>query len=400
MLNKLYVSNQLKPVGRIETGGNQFLDFVYDDNASAENAISVTMPPSLPSYRHDGLHPIFAQNLPEGYLGDVIRKTVSKLYGSDDLTLLACIGPSQIGNLSYSSKALDIADEATLTESLPSLLGSPDQQLFDELVNKYALRSGLSGVQPKVMLEATQSEKATLKVHNFIVKSWGGDYPQLAANEYFCMSVARASGLAVSEFFLSDNGKLFIMERFDKTSDGVCFGFEDACVLQGLSPQNKYDGSYERLAKSLHTYVSPQHRAESMKQLFISLTVSWAVQNGDAHLKNFGILYASPTSQRAIAPAFDIVSTTPYLSKDVPALTLAGKKLWWHPKLLSQFAKTHCGLSPREIKEIFTEVINALRTQSVALASYQETHSDFQDLGEKMLEIFADSAKRLEQYIA
>ena len=49
--------------------------------------------------------------------------------------------------------------------------------------------------------------------------------------------------------------------------------------------------------------------------------------NGDAHLKNFGLLYTDPTTTDCtLALAFDIVNTTAYISEDVLALDLCGFK--------------------------------------------------------------------------
>ena len=49
--------------------------------------------------------------------------------------------------------------------------------------------------------------------------------------------------------------------------------------------------------------------------------------NGDAHLKNFGLLYSEPTQRDArLAPAYDIVNTTAYIPEDVLALDLVGNK--------------------------------------------------------------------------
>lgn len=74
----------------------------------------------------------------------------------------------------------------------------------------------VSGVQPKVLVPGTISEKTTLRTRGYIVKVWGDDYPQLAANEYFCMTVAKACGLPIPDFYLSDNRRLFVMARFDR----------------------------------------------------------------------------------------------------------------------------------------------------------------------------------------
>jgi len=51
------------------------------------------------------------------------------------------------------------------------------------------------------------------------------------------------------------------------------------------------------------------------------------VGNGDAHLKNFGLLYRDPLGADArLAPAYDIVNTTAYIEEDTLALQLAGSK--------------------------------------------------------------------------
>ncbi|CAN8139048.1 serine/threonine-protein kinase HipA [uncultured Thiomicrorhabdus sp.] len=51
------------------------------------------------------------------------------------------------------------------------------------------------------------------------------------------------------------------------------------------------------------------------------------LQNGDAHLKNFGVVYSSATDIR-LAPIYDVVSTTAYIKEDIQALTLLGSKRW------------------------------------------------------------------------
>ena len=52
-----------------------------------------------------------------------------------------------------------------------------NDNLFDELLDRFALNSALSGVQPKVL--ATVENKATLKIDDYIVKSWGDEYKEI-----------------------------------------------------------------------------------------------------------------------------------------------------------------------------------------------------------------------------
>lgn len=370
--------------------------FVYGTAVPESHSVSVTMPARGVSYSFNRLHPIFAQNLPEGYLGDVLRKTVSKLYGSGDLTLLAALGRYQVGKVVVTaSPGLSKLEDDGEGEPLASLVQSSNTALFEELVERYALRSGVSGVQPKVLVPARGAEHATLKTSGFIVKSWGDDYPQLAANEYFCMSVARLAGLPVPDFELSLDGRLFIMKRFDRSTESTWLGFEDACVLQGVGPNQKYTGSYERLAKTLDTFVCVAARPNARRQLFLSLLVSWAVRNGDAHLKNFGIVYEEPFGDRRLAPAYDIVSTTPYLQNDVPALTLAGRKIWWPLSHLRAYGRLTCYLTDREVDAFFRATAKALHEVGLQIARYRDHHPAFADVGEAMIRIFEGSKREL-----
>jgi serine/threonine-protein kinase HipA len=322
---------------------------------------------------------------------------VAKLQGAGDLQLLTALGRYQMGRvtLSAESRADQLPEPPSSGESLSALINSKNPTLFEELVEKYALRSGISGVQPKVVVPAFSDERTTVKTQGYIVKSWGDDYPQLAANEFFCMTLARKAGLEVPEFTLSDNGQLFVMKRFDRTETGAWLGFEDACVLRGLLPSDKYTGSYEKLAASVATYLSPAQRQRGLHQLFLSLLVSWAVRNGDAHLKNFGIVYDYPNGRRALAPGYDIVSTVPYLSRDVPALTLAGRKIWWPLPYLKTFGRVSCALSAREVQGACRTLAAALVEVAGQIADYRQRHPAFTEVGGTMETLFRQSAIEL-----
>ncbi|CAN8139046.1 serine/threonine-protein kinase HipA [uncultured Thiomicrorhabdus sp.] len=96
------------------------------------------------------------------------------------------------------------------------------------------------------------------------MKSWGADYPNLALNDWLCMKALEQAGLEVRECYLSDDERCFVMKRFDITEQGDYLGFEDFCVLQAKSRDDKYRGSYEQLAKSIATFVSPKHRQKGV----------------------------------------------------------------------------------------------------------------------------------------
>lgn len=363
--------------------------YVFGYDSRAPEVVSLTMPVRRQSWVSDELHPIFQMNLPEGALLEAIRRAIAKIVGDDDLSILQVTGGSQIGRNRFALIDEKFPTAEDKKESLEDLLTYPDtKELFHELLNRYALRSGVSGMQPKVLLDAT--ERGTLSSSGYIVKTWGSDFPQLAANEYFCMTAAKKAGLPVPEFHLADNGGLFIMRRFDQTPDGKFIGLEDMCSLQALGTAQKYRGTYERAAKSLKNFVSGEFLPAARQQFFATLVLSSMVKNGDAHLKNFAVLYPSLTGPIKMAPVFDIVTTTAYLRHDVPALSLAGGKKWWPSKMLERFAMAHLLLPIGEINRTIERLADAVMDTRRLIPDYIADHPEFSEVGENMMDIWED----------
>jgi serine/threonine-protein kinase HipA len=366
-----------------EKGGREYV-FAYSPDVATEVQVSLTMPIRLASWTSPYLHPVFQMNLPEGALLEAIRRAIAKIIGEDDLSILRVTGGNQVGRNRFSLPADDRPAISESSESLNELLAYPDtRDLFHELVRKYALQSGVSGIQPKVLLNA--AERGTITSAGYIVKSWGTDFPQLAANEYFCMTAAKRAGLSVPEFFLSDNGGLFIIRRFDIAPEGTPLGFEDMCSLQALGTLQKYRSSYERVAKSINSFVSGENLIAAREQFFATLVLSLMVRNGDAHLKNFGALYSSPSGLVSLAPVYDVVTTTVYVTKDVPALSLAGTKKWWSKKILERFGVTHLSIPVATISGIFQRVAQSVTETREMIHTHINEHPEFKDIGQSMM---------------
>jgi len=177
----------------------------------------------------------------------------------------------------------------------------------------------------------------------------------------------------------------FIMRRFDIAPDGFPIGFEDMCSLQALGTAQKYTGSYERVARSIRDFVSGDKLMESREQFFATLVLSMMVRNGDAHLKNFGVLYSSPLDAVSIAPVYDVVTTTAYIKKDVPALSLAGTKKWWPRKVLDRFAIVHLSLQPSTVDDIFSRMSAAVMETRGIIPDYIADHPEFREVGKLMM---------------
>lgn len=362
--------------------------------ADSEQALSLLMPIRRETYDYPGLHPIFQMNLPEGYLREYLERATAKAFGSDDLTVLTLLGNNQIGRLQYRLEGQAFDYESEVAPELSSILSSDDESLFDQLLKRFALRSGVAGVQPKMLLDASHiTDKSTVNLDSYVVKTWGNEFPHLACNEYVCLMLCKNSGLNVPDFFISDNGKLFISKRFDIDANGLALGFEDFCVLQAKSTKQKYDASLESCANTIRQFVSPSFVSQALADFFKLTVINILIRNGDAHLKNSGIVYndliafkqgAMPKQERQLAPIFDVVSTVVYIKNDSMALTLSGSKRWPKWKVLEQFAITHCGLSKKKAAVILADVYQGASETVPILHDLKNQHEEFSELADEL----------------
>jgi len=359
-------------------------EFIYSYKTQEKlNFISLTMPVRSKDYVYNKLHPIFEMHLPEGYLLSVIKKHFSKIKKMDDFGLLEVMSSSIKGRISYKNSLKKIDNNLSLDE----LIHPKNDMLFNELVEKFALNSALSGVQPKVL--ASIENKATLKFEDYIVKSWGDDYKELALNEYYCMSVVKQANIPTPKFYISDDDKLFIMKRFDKRDDGKYLGFEDMCVLLAKQRDDKYEGTYEQITKVIKTYVSNKNKKKALFNFYKMTIINFLLKNGDAHLKNFGLIYDG-VENIDLAYAYDVVNTTIYIKNDIPALHLLGSKKWWNKEYLIRFGIESCNLTKKETKDGLYECINAIEkiSKNILIRIESEKNSDKKEFLKSLYEIF------------
>ena len=221
----------------------------------------------------------------------------------------------------------------------------------------------------------------------------------MAANEFFCLSAARAAGLAVPNFQLSEDGAALILDRFD-LSDGAYLGFEDFCVLNGLQTADKYSGSYEsRLFKRLGDYVVPGTRTKSARDLFRLFVLNCALRNGDAHLKNFGILYSNVNGEAELAPVYDLVTTTAYLPQDAMALTLNGTTRWPEARKLIELGQVRANLSKKDIEGILEATADALSDTLGQMGRYFRA-SEFPEIGKRIAAAWDEGIRETLRQIA
>jgi serine/threonine-protein kinase HipA len=381
---------------RQETRGSSF---VYLPDVARARAASVTMPVRLPSWNVQfGLPPIFEMNLPEGVLRERLRLAFAKVTGTfDEFDLLGIVGRSQVGRIRYTGQKEQLQEDVPFQSVDEILEKRRGGDLFRYLIEKFASFSGISGVQPKVLVRDGGASAALSKSDHRLSQSYRGathivkfweqnEYPQLAANEFFCLRVAEKCGLEVPLYRLAEDALALVIDRFDLRSDGTYRGFEDFCVLNARRTEEKYRGSYETsIMKRFGEFANSPHVGEDMERLFTLVVINCALRNGDAHLKNFGIVYDDVQGEARLAPVYDLVTTSVYLPKDSMALTLNGTTKWGSAKELQRLGETRMGGSPARVREILERISSAIADTSKDLRAYIKDHSDFEDIGSGML---------------
>lgn len=375
-----------RPVRQIDVySGNEYAGKLLHEHGSYNftyaqpdsRRVSLTMlPESRLSYNASRLFNIFEMNIPEGYVRYHIAERLRRYVGNvPDMLFLALQQDTGIGALTYVS---DIDLPRPSAEKLDDLLKwDQKESAFAYLLNKYLLQTTISGVQPKVMIST--ENRGTLLYPNLIAKTGDEEYPRLAENEFICMSLAKACGLPVADFWLSNNKELFIMERFDIKGDKR-LAMEDFCVLAGKTSDHKYSGSYETGAKIVSLFTRDQSQVELYWRYVL---FSCMVGNGDAHLKNFSLLYATdgePTPK--LSPLYDVVNTHIYPSNDNSlALKLDKSKLFPGRDSLIKFGRELKIIKPAMVIEEFADRISDVLSSKELFGDYPELH---QAIGESL----------------
>lgn len=361
-----------------EKGKNQY-GFNYTQNYKP---ISLIMPYKNSTYTWKyKLHPIFDMNIPEGYLFEIFKKYLTKEYGYiDDFLVFSYICSNIQSRITYKSF---LEEKEFFAFDLDEVLENDSDDNFTKIVSTFLDKNAISGVQPKTL--AILKDKESLSSKEYIIKTWGEEYPQLALNEYFCLKAIENTGVEIPNIKLSKNNKFLLVERFnyDKNTDSF-LGFEELITLLGKNKDEKYSGSYEQVAKVIYTITT--NKLDSMKSLYKVIVMNYLLKNGDAHLKNFGILYNDDFSKIWFSPAYDVVNTQVYFYKDKPALTIQGKKLWLGKKELVKFGENDCYLSKEEASNIYDVCIGVLKTSIENLKEYIKTNKEFEDIGKKMID--------------
>jgi serine/threonine-protein kinase HipA len=329
----------------------------YLPQAAPTDFVSLTMPVrEEPWVWPRDLHPFFRQNLPEGYLLEVIREEFGPLLDGTDLSLLAVVGGAGIGRVTVTPEGATPGVPPDPLDIEGLLTAETSAEMFAALVRQYA-RAAISGAVPKFLslhegnAAAPSLGKSSIRTGRHIIKGSDDRTPYLGFNEFYSLKVLkRLHVVPVADARMSVDGRLLIVDRFDLDEAGlpVC-GLEDACSLSGLPPHEKYVPSMEQVLRVTCAYLPAATTRVSLEQLGWQILANYVVRNAACHSKNIA-LYYTRLNDIAYTPAYAIVTTQAYprYAQNPPGLSIEGRKTWAPGKSLEQFFKTRLGIAPRE----------------------------------------------------
>ncbi len=303
----------------VDTG---LIDFDYVPGVDLGLSVSLTMLPDAdPDDYHgfNGVPPPFEVSLPEGAVLEAIRQRLGKhIQVDDDLAMLKLIGRRTIGRVGFGGPPL--AESAFDEKILDAAKSSNAAKRLAEILRTEPHMFGVSGVMPKMTTQL--HERGTLVGAANIIKFDSSDYVGASLVEYACLKAYDRIGIRVPRFHLSEDDAALIIERFDIGVDGERLGFEDACALSGLRRTGKYSGSAEHLFRMIENFVDPADQLEDKTAILKQIIMSDVLRNGDAHMKNFAVIYGRDILHPRLSPAFDVLTTQVWLPQDTPALPL------------------------------------------------------------------------------
>jgi len=216
----------------------------------------------------------------------------------------------------------------------PALLYSEAnlESLAKEIIQS---QTAVTGVQPKLSLHITEKNKEGAEKRFTIVGLWGGYilkppttlYPELPEVEDLTMHLAAATKIKTAPHSLIrlQSGNLaYVTKRLDRTKNSK-LAMEDMCQLTERLTEDKYQGSYEQIAKTIKKYSTTP--GLDLVNFFELLLFCYITGNADMHLKNFSLL-EQPGLGMTLSPAYDLVNTTLVnpADKEELALSLNSKK--------------------------------------------------------------------------
>lgn len=276
------------------------------------------------------LMPYFSNLLPEGHLRDYLSERAG-VHSEREFFLLWALGIDLPGALTV------IPDK---NEPWPNTLSDNAEQNENNAIPHDALRFSLAGVQLKFSAIGDSSGGLTIPAKgmggSWIVKLPSAQFSGVPENEYSMMTLAKLIGIDVPPIKLINmndvgnipapmrnmQGQAFAIERFDRTEGGSAVHIEDFAQVFDLYPREKYK---KASSANIAAVIGAECRERDIVEFIRRLTFNTLIGNADMHLKNWSLIYPDKINAE-LSPAYDFVSTIPYIVDDKAALNYSKTK--------------------------------------------------------------------------
>lgn len=302
-----------------------------------------------------GIPAALAGLLPEGRRLTATRAAL-KTSPDDELSLLLAVGTDVVGHLQIVEPG-ELPSHLAVRHDMPPSPSRLFSEVFAEAVGREPERVGLAGIQDKVS-GAMISLPVNWADHAAILKLNPPEFPWLVENEAFFLGMARECELRTNRFDVvhdSEGAAGLLLERFDRVQAGGSVlrrPCEDGCQVLGRYPAEKYAIGTEELFRGLadRTAAPVLSNAAFFRQFLFAVLTG----NGDAHAKNFSLLFAD--GEWTVSPAYDLPSTYPYGDSTL-ALSVEGKRRDQISRRMALDVAASLGLRPRAAANIVDDVI-------------------------------------------
>ena len=343
-MKRLIVYLNGEEVGALEQDDSGLIRFGYSPEWLAKEGacpLSRMLPLQAEVFRGKKARPFFAGLLPEAEP----RRRIASILGiseRNDFAMLERIGGECAGAVSLLPES--VSPPAPGESRLRKLSEAELRRIAAELprrplmVGEEGVRFSLAGAQDKLPV-VMRDEQISLPLGNtpssHIIKPEPERFPGLVANEFFCMTLAKAVGLnvaAVETRWVGDT-QCIIVQRYDRVpnDDGTITRLhqEDFCQALGFPPERKYQQEGGPLLRDCISLLRDWSTTPvlDIRDFVDGLIFNVLIGNADAHGKNYSMLYQG--TSRRLAPFYDLVCTLawPELSKTLSMKIGKGKSL-------------------------------------------------------------------------
>ncbi len=320
--------------------------------------------------RSQRLHPSLSNLLPEGSLRELIAQGL-KVHVDNEFHLFSYLGEDLPGAL----VATPMEPEA-VPDSVLSAHGRAKAVKFEK--TRFENKFSLAGVQMKFSMKEKDGRYNLSKggeLGDWIIKTPSTKHSQVPLNEYTAMTLASLAGINIPDIRLvdltrldnlppinlPDESRAFAIKRFDRNEHGRIH-MEDFAQILVKYPHEKYNSAnYEQIGRVIYEYSGDA--LTDAQQFARRLLVNILLANGDAHLKNWSLLYPDQVTPR-LSPAYDIVTTLAYIDNESDFALNLGKSKQWYAATMNHFQSwaEKAGIPWRAIKPHLDDTMEKART--------------------------------------